>query len=79
MGNEYTCKGKTKSGYEVAKVSQEKYWTLFRIVNNSWDDLTKQSCEMGISVADLISYKYKTSYAVGVDIANSIALSKAIG
>ena len=79
MGKMYECKGKTRAGYEVAKISQKKYWTLFRIIGNNWDNLTKQSCETKISMADLISYKYKTSYAVAADIANSIALSKAIG
>ena len=79
MKKMYECRGKIGAGYEIAKISQKKYWALFRIVFNNWDDLTKQSYKTKISVADLISYKYKTSYAVAADIANSIALSKAIG
>ena len=79
MEKMYECRGKIPAGYEVAKISQKKYWMLFRIVGNNWDDLTKQSYKTKISMADLISYKYKISYAVAADIANSIALSKAIG
>ena len=79
MEKMYECRCKIRAGYEVAKISQKKYWTLFRIVGNNWDNLIKQSRETKISIADLIFYKYKTSYAVGADIANSIALSKAIG
>ena len=79
MEKMYQFRDQIGAGYEVAKISQEKYWRLFRIVGNNWDNLTKQSCESKISMADLISYKYKTSYAVAADIANSIALSKAIG
>lgn len=79
MKKMYECRGKIGAGYEAAKISQKKYWALFRIVSNNWDDLTKQSYKTKISIADLISYKYKTSYAVAADIANSIALGKAIG
>lgn len=75
-----TCVGYfSRTHSEVAKISNEKYWRIFRKVCKEWNNLTKLSCEIKLSVADIIADKYNTCYAVGADIANSIALSKAIG
>ena len=52
MEKMYECKGKIRAGYEVAKISQKKYWTLFRIVGNNWDNLIKQSRENRRQIAD---------------------------
>lgn len=61
------------------RINDEKYWKIFHNVSDNWDSLVKQSIKTKVSMADIISNKYKTSYAVGADIAGSIALSKAIG
>lgn len=64
---------------EIAEIVDSKYWRIFRKVRKEWNNLTKLSCETKLSVADIIADKYNTCYAVGADIANSIALSTAIG
>ncbi len=61
------------------KINDEKYWKIFRKVSNSWDNLIEESIRTKVSMADIIAYKYKTTYVVAADIAGSIALSKAIG
>lgn len=64
---------------ETAEIVDSKYWRIFRKVCKEWNNLTKLSCETKLSAADIIADKYNTRYAVGADIANSIALSKGIG
>ena len=72
------CKGRIPAGYEVATISDEKYWGIYHKVWEHWSDLTALARKTGLSVADVIAREYRTSYAVGADIANSVSLSKRI-
>lgn len=74
-----TCKGRISGGYEVAEISDTRYWDIYHRAYKNWDTLIKLAQNTKISVADIIADKYKTCYAVGADIANSIALIKTIG
>lgn len=60
------------------EVNDKKYCEVFSKVSKDWNNLVKQSIETKVSTADIISYKYKISYAVAADIASSIALSISI-
>lgn len=73
------CKGRIPAGYEVAVIPDEKYWNIYRRAWTEWEENIARAKMDNLSVADVIADNYKTSYAVGADIANSIALSKAIG
>lgn len=63
----------------IMGISEKKYWIVFHKVCKDWDKLLKKSYETKISVADIIMSKYNITYKVAADIANSIALSIAIG
>ena len=64
--------------YEVLGINEEKYWSVYFSVYNNWNKLVKESCELKVSIADIISSNYKVTSAVGVDISNAIAILKAI-
>lgn len=74
----YKRKGKINAEYEIAEIPKGKYWRIFHKAYKDWDSLVELSYKTKSSVADIIVDKYNTCYAVGADIANSIALSKAV-
>lgn len=72
------CKGKIPAGYEVAEIQDSKYWDIYHRAYAEWEENVARAKVDNIPVADVIARDYKTSYAVGADIANSISLSKTI-
>jgi hypothetical protein len=74
------CEGwYSRTHKEIAEINEEKYWKIYHKVWYNWDQIIARSKVDNISVADVIARDYDTCYAVGADIAASIALRKVIG